>query len=114
MGFDDLAKHMASRDRKQVPIRPADLDKFLADGASADRRTSRVRDLILGALLLVGGGVVLALYVLYLLDAMDTTRHPDRHEVRFTLWGPIVMAVAAGAMVVGLRQLVRGLRGRSP
>ena len=56
MGFDDLARHMASRDgKKKLGEQAGNADQLVAEAARVDRRMSRQRDLILGPLLLVGG-----------------------------------------------------------
>jgi len=72
MAFDDLARHMASRDGKKQ-VQPVNLDQFAAETAESNRRLDRTRDLILGPILLVGGLIILALIGLYLLDAFDPT-----------------------------------------
>ena len=111
MAFDDLARHMASRDGKKVPVGSA--DQVVAEAERAARRMSRKRDVILGLLLLVGGLVILGLYGLTILDAYNprpsSLRPPDDTAVF-----PIYIPVAGGAaVIVGLQKLVRGLAGRS-
>lgn len=114
MGFDDLARHMASRDGTKAKPGPITADAFLAEAAESDRRLSRKRDLILGPILLVGGLVVLAFLALYLLDAFDPTPHPERPPGEDTVLVPIGATVFVGGMVItGLLQTIRGLRGRS-
>jgi len=111
MAFDDLARHMASRGGKKVPVGTA--DQVVAEAEKAARRMSRRRDVILGLLLLVGGLVILGLYGLTILDAFNPT--PSRlRPPSGTVGFPIYIAVAGGgAVIVGLQKLIRGLAGRS-
>jgi hypothetical protein len=113
MAFDDLAKHMASRDGKRKLGQPVgNPDQIVADAAKADRRMSRTRDLILGPLLVVGGAIVLVLNLLVILDAHNPTPDPLRPPSQGTY--PLYFtAAAAAAVLFGLRQTIRGLRGRS-
>ncbi len=108
MGFDDLARHMASRDGKKKLVEQAGgADRIVEEAAREDRRMSRRRDLILGPLLLVGGIVVLVLNYLVFMDATDPTPNPHRppdqgsFKIYFTL-------AAAAAVIIGLRQTIRG------
>ena len=114
MAFDDLARHMASRDGKKVAqTQPAGIDQFMAEAAEADRRMNRKRDLILGPLLLVGGLVMLTLFALYLIDALNPTPHAQRPPSGDSFLVPTGATVAAAGMViVGVLQTIRGLRGR--
>src|ERR1043166_745165 len=111
MGFDDLARHMASRDRKKVPVGSA--DEVVSQAAKVSQRMGRTRDVILGLVLLIGGLGVLLLYVLVVLDAFHKTPRPlrpDSGRVRLRIY----MRVAAGAaVIIGLMKLIRGLAGRS-
>lgn len=112
MGFDDLARHMAARDNKKLGPANATADEMVAEIAKSDRRMDRTRNLVLGPILLVGGLVIGVLYVLYLLDATDTTPHPNRPpESSFLYWNG-ALVFAGGMVIVGARQLYRGLRGR--
>src|SRR5882724_5693701 len=108
MGFDDLARHMASRDgKKKLVEQVGDADQIVEEAARADRRMSRRRDLILGPLLLVGGIVVLLLNYLVLVDAADPTPNPHRPPSEGPY--PIYFTVAAAsAVIIGLRQTIRG------
>ncbi len=114
MAFDDLARHMAARDGKK-PTQPASVDDFLAEAIESERRLSRKRDLILGPVLLLGGLVILAFIALYLADAFSDTPHPQRPpETSNKILVPTGGVVFAGGMViVGLKKMFRGLRGRS-
>jgi hypothetical protein len=114
VAFDDLARHMASRDGKKVPVGSA--DQVVAEAQQVARRMSRKRDVILGLLLLVGGLVILGLYGLTYLDAVNPTPSPlrppsgDMHFSRY-MWYALVASI--GAVIVGLQKLIRGLAGRS-
>jgi len=111
MAFDDLARHMASRDGKKVPVGSA--DQVVAEAEKAARRMSRRRDVILGLLLLVGGLIILGLYGLILLDVFNPTPSPLRPP-EDTLRIPIYLPVGGGAaVIIGLQKLIRGLAGRS-
>lgn len=113
MAFDDLARHMAARDKKRVAPAGATADEIVAEMAKADRRMDRTRNLVLGPILLLGGLVIGTLYALYVLDAVDVLPHPARHEGEFWIWSNGAIVLAGGMIIVGARQLYRGLRGRS-
>jgi len=111
MGFDDLARHMAARDKRTLSTGSA--DEIVVDAAKANRRMARSRDLILGPLLIVGGIVGCVFVFLLYKDALFPTpnrlRPPDTTRPL-----PLGLAVAALIMLgVGARQTIRGLRGRS-
>ncbi len=101
MGFDDLARHMASRDGQQVAA-PTDANDFIRRAAEENRRIDRRNDLILGSILLVGGLIVAALSLLISLDSSEGTSN-----FRFRA---ILMAAGAAGVIDGGRRLVRGLR----
>jgi hypothetical protein len=106
---------MASRDgKKDVAGQPRTAEQIMAEAADAERRLSRKRDLLLGPVLLVGGLVILALIGLYLLDAFSDTPHPQRPpETSNKILVPTGGALfAAGMVITGLLQTIRGLRGR--
>jgi hypothetical protein len=111
MAFDDLAKHMASRDGRKKPT--GDVDQILADAATADRRMTRTRNLILGALLMAGGALVAVLCFLYMFDAVDPKpnplRPPENSQTVILPYG--LLAASIGAFGTGAWQLFRGLRG---
>ncbi|MGE0396601.1 MAG: hypothetical protein AB7T06_07795 [Kofleriaceae bacterium] len=54
MAFDDLAKHMAAREGRQVAA-PTDANEFMRRAAEENRRIDKRNDIILGAILLLGG-----------------------------------------------------------
>lgn len=110
MGFDDLARHMAGRDKRTLNT-AASADELVADAAQADRRMTRTRDLILGPVLLVGGLVLCVLiYVLYRAEANAVV---DRHSTENTFYYSIGGCVIAIGMVIeGTRQTLRGVRAR--
>jgi len=107
MGFDDLARHMAGRDKRT--LKAASADELVADAAQADRRMARTRDLILGPVLLFGG---LALCVLfYLLYSAEMKAVADPHSSESTFYYSIGgAALAIGMLIQGSRQTLRGLR----
>ena len=110
MGFDDLARHMAGRDKRKLSS-AASADELVAEAAHADRRMTRTRDLILGPVLLAGGVVLCVLfYVLYTAEAKAITAP---HSSEDTFYYSIGGAVLAVAMVIqGIRQTMRGVRSR--
>lgn len=118
MGFDDLARHMASRDGKKGSS-PSSGEEILAQAAIADRRMSRTRDLILGSILFVGGLAILGLYVFYLYGVWHNPPPQDVHQgpngkSEVTYYYSIGLPVLTAGMIIGgLLQLVRGLRGTS-
>src|SRR5262245_27399910 len=113
MAFDDLARHMASRD-KRVLSKAASADEMVAEAAQRHRSQARQRDLILGPALLVGGLVGLVLALLTLADALDPKPNPMRPPEDGTIHFPTFLITAsAGATITGLKWTLRGLRGRS-
>ena len=111
MAFDELARHMAARDKKKLASN-ATADELVAEMAKAERRMDRTRNLVLGPILLLGGLIIGTLYLLYFLDALDIAPHPQRHEGDvWILWYGAPVFVGS-MIVVGARQLYRGLRGR--
>lgn len=117
MAFDDLARHMASREGKSKLSQPAGTaDEILAEAAKASRRLSRSRDLILGPILFFGGILALVLLGLYTADAL----HPTPNRLRAPESGGTVLlptiagfGIVGGIVVTGLLQTIRGLRNRS-
>ncbi len=113
MGFDDLARHMASRDGKKA-AQTGSVEQLVAEAAEADRRLDRKRDLILGPVLLIGGLVILTFIALYLIDAFTATPHPQRppessNRILLPIGGVVF---SAGMVITGLLQTIRGLRRR--
>jgi hypothetical protein len=109
MGFDDLARHMAGRDKRTLNT-AATADELVAEAAQADRRMTRSRNLILGPVLIVCGLALAALlYVLYAGEVHDL-QHPrtaDENTFYYSIGG----VVLAGSMLIGgVRQTIRGLR----
>lgn len=95
MSFDDLAKRMG-KPRGDIGDSPGtrDPDQIMADAQRAAERSSRISDLVLGPMLLLGGAGILVLC--YLVARQGGL-----------MYG---MAVAAiGAILVGLRKVARGL-----
>jgi hypothetical protein len=111
MGFDDLAKHMAGRDKRKLNT-AASADELVADAARADRRMTRTRDLILGPVLLVGGLTLCVLfYVLYSAELKAVTDpHSSENTFYYSIGGA---ALAVGMLIQGSRQTLRGLRARA-
>jgi hypothetical protein len=117
MAFDDLARHMASRDgRKKVIDGAGDADKILADLGAADvRRKIRAmdprRDVVIGALILAAGLAATALYVIYILYVTGFAFGAKSSQPMFFYSVP-ALALSIGAIIVGTQRLVRGLRAR--
>jgi uncharacterized membrane protein len=98
MGFDDLAKHMAARDgRKKVHSASANADQIVTEAIKADQRMNRIRDLVLGPILLVGGlGIEVLVFKVAAIGA--------------DMIG--IGVLAAVAIIVGLMKTIRGLTSR--
>jgi len=100
MGFDDLARHMASRDGKATAA-PTDANDFLHRAAEDNRRIDRRNNLILGTILLVAGLIVGVLMVVIMIQAAASGV--------FVRW--IGGLFGAGAAVgIGATRIWRGLR----
>jgi hypothetical protein len=96
MGFDDLAKRMGGSRGGAVGDAAVarDPDQIMAEAQRAAERSSRISDLILGPLLLLGGAGILVLCFL-------VARQGG------LMYG---MAFAAiGAVIVGGKKILRGL-----
>lgn len=96
MGFDDLAKRMGNSSGGAVgdATGARDPDQIMAEARRAAERSSRISDLILGPMLLLGGAGILALCYLVAKE------------------GGLMYGVAAAgiaAIVVGARKLFRGI-----
>lgn len=117
MSFDDLARHMASRDGKAVAT-TADANDFIHRAAEDNRRIERRNNLVLGFILLAGGLVIGALRVIVLLDpayqqqilAASSLRRLVVELVPSILW----LFATSAAVIIGLLRLWRGLRGLAP
>lgn len=109
MGFEDLARHMAGRDKQKLSTAKS-ADELVAEAAQADRRMTRTRDLILGPVLIVCGLALGALlYFLYAGEVHDL-QHPrtaDENTFYYSIGG---MVLAAGMLLGGVRQTFRGVR----
>jgi hypothetical protein len=88
MGFDDLAKRMGAKRSRKSP------DQIIAEAAKADERMSRQSDLILGALLIAGGGVV----ALLVLNVESEGGRMDS-----------ILVASIGAILAGLAKFIRGI-----
>ena len=111
MGFDDLARHMAGRDKHKLSTGKS-ADELVAEAAQADRRLTRSRDLILGPVLLIGGLALCVLFVLLYISEMKAIAAPHSSETTFyySIGGA---ALAVGMVIQGTRQTIRGLRARA-
>jgi len=115
MGFHDVAKRMRSgREVDEAPM-AENPDDIMARALEAERRSSRRNDLVLGVLAVVGGGVVAVLWFSMMgqwTRALLGGADPDPRNSSMGLPGPVVYAIgglALGAIVVGLRKILRGL-----
>jgi hypothetical protein len=95
MGFDDLARHMASRDGKKVDA-PSDAKDFIRRAGEENVRIDRRNNLILGTILLVGGLGVGTLALQVSLEDGGRTG---------------MLGASVGMVAWGLQRLYRGLRG---
>lgn len=109
MGFDDLAKHMAARDRRALS-KAGNASEIMAEAASAERRMNRTRDLILGPIMLAGGLLYFVLVITLFVHA--ATPNPNRPPSGTVyVWLPTPAAIYA--IGYGIVRTIRGLRGRS-
>jgi hypothetical protein len=109
MGFDDLARHMAGRDKRKLNT-SATADELVAEARDADRRLSRQRNLILGPILIVCGLTLGALlYFLYTGEAKSLAKPDPRNDNTFFYSiGGTVLAVSM--FIGGVKQTLAGLR----
>lgn len=109
MGFDDLARHMAARDKRKLGT--AGADQIVAEAARSDRRMARNRDLILGLLLLIPGLAMCALVARLYYDLYLYVTGPARPNEPNSVLYPMALTVIPIAMVVvGIRKTLRALR----
>jgi hypothetical protein len=101
MGFDDLARHMASRDGTATAA-PTDANDFIRRAAEDNRRIDPRNNLILGTILLLSGLIVGTLMVVLMIQAADQ--------------GVMVKSVgglffAGASTIIGAQRISRGVRG---
>jgi hypothetical protein len=115
MAFDDLARHMAARDKKKLATAKS-ARQIVAEAAESDRRMARQRDLILGMLLLAIG-IAGCVFAILLANAKPSPRdlaNFDAGEFRTARrYAYALAALALGALAAGARQTYRALRNRS-
>jgi hypothetical protein len=102
MGFDDLARHMASRDGKALAA-PSDANEFVRRAKEDNRRIDRRNNLILGPILLLGGLAGVIVLGSLALDGAAL----EAGWIRSVL----LMTLAGGAACFGAERIWRGLRG---
>lgn len=112
MAFDDLARRMGASPGTGGSSGSAtvDPDQIIAEAQIAARRAARLRDFVLGPLLLVGGVIIVLLWINVRVHAATTT-DPRDTTIRprdFSMMSYIVVAGVA-AIVVGLHKILRGL-----
>jgi hypothetical protein len=101
MSFEDAAKRMRGGDVSGSPlITDRDPDQIMADAQKAAERSSRIKDLALGPILLVGGLVVGALTVstIQRVGIMGMSRVMD-----------VLVVSAIVAIVTGSHHILRGI-----
>jgi hypothetical protein len=106
MAFDDLARRMGAQPGSASGT--TDPDQIIAEAQIAARRAARTRDLVLGVLLLVGGAIIVVLWLSVYARAITTSglRSKAEHDV----WGSYyIVAAGAGAIIVGVHKLLRGI-----
>jgi hypothetical protein len=117
MAFDDLARHMASRDgKKKVMDGAGNADQILADlGAEDQRRRVRAmdprREIVRGLVILLAGLVVTALYLVYLFYVTGFGFGAKSPQPMFFYSVPLLV-IAISAIIVGAQRLIRALRAR--
>ena len=117
MAFDDLARHMASRDgKKKVFDGAGNADQILADlGAEDVRRKVRAmdprREIARGLVILLAGVLATALYVIYLVYVTGFGFGAKSPQPMFFYSVPL-LAISVGAIIVGAQRLIRGMRAR--
>jgi hypothetical protein len=109
MGFDDLARHMASRDKRKLGT--ASADELVAEAQRSDHRMTRTRNLVLGTLLLAGGLAACVLVYFTLSEMFGVAT--QNHSAPAPFYPAALTFVALAMVIAGTTQLVRGLRSRS-
>jgi hypothetical protein len=102
MAFEDAAKRMGGKRGRQAGdgATVTDPDQIMADAVKAARRSSKIRDLVLGPILLVGGLVVGAL-------CASTIRQVGIMHMDRIMDALVVSAIVA--IVVGSQKILRGI-----
>jgi hypothetical protein len=113
MGFDDAARRMrGERGGGEVPS-TIDPDQIIAEAVRAEQRSSRRKDLLLGAILMAGGGLVGVLWYDTMARVLagwfgDARPAPEGKMMP----GPLMYLIglfAIGAIIVGTLKMLRGL-----
>jgi hypothetical protein len=111
IGFDDLARHMAARDKRKLDA--ASADQVVAEAIAADRRMTRTRDLVLGLLLVVTGLAMCALSFRLNYDIFTFATGPARADEPNSVVYPVALtAIPIAMVIVGFQKTIRGLRAR--
>jgi len=112
MSFEDAAKRMrGSRGSGagESPTTGRDPDEIIAEAQIAARRAARIRDLVLGSILLVGGLIVVVLWLAIHADARTTTDPRNTGDAKnLPMFGYLAVA-AIGAIGTGIHKLLRGI-----
>jgi hypothetical protein len=111
MGFEDAAKRMRAQHGGDVGGNPLliDPDRMIADAVEAEKRSQRVKDLVLGPLLLVGGIVVGVLMYSTLRQVVVTTGSLLKALAMTTFLTKLLLVVPVVATIVGAHKILRGL-----
>jgi hypothetical protein len=86
-----------------------DPDRMVADAAEAEKRSQRVKDLVLGPLLLVGGIVVGLLMYSTLKQAAAATGSMLKTLAMTTYGTKLLLVAPVVATIVGAHKILRGL-----
>jgi hypothetical protein len=110
MGFEDAAKRMRAQHGKDVGGNPLliDPERMIADAVEAEKRSQRVKDLVLGPLLVAGGVVVGVLMYSTLMQAVAETGSLWKTLAMTSLYMKLLLFAPVVAVIVGARKILCG------
>lgn len=115
MSFDDLAKRLGGpRGGIGDSSGTRDPDQIMAEAQRAAERSARIRDLVLGPMLLVGGATIAVLWFSVMRQRSAIIHNPGLAEQRSTLvgLGPMIhwiLVAAVAGILLGTRKILRGI-----
>jgi hypothetical protein len=112
MSFEDAARRMRGSRGSGAggsPTTGRDPDEIIAEAQIAARRAARIRNLVLGSILLVGGLVVAVLWLAVHADARTTTDPRNTGHAEDLALLDYLGVAAIGAIGTGVHQILRGI-----